>query len=214
MENARDTLGGNCAVAESAFPTAPWTPPQAAPTGTTGILLDAHLLDSTSRISTRRCNPDGRQLTDQRRYAPMSVHLRRNLRSRSPESVFTFAEIATTTGQGQEPPPASHQLKFNSVRDIPLMSANEGSHTPIPAVPGTQTCGKSLRHKPEWCRIPGDHSLRNLRTGPIPTIELNQPRPLLPLNGTQFARQQFTELTVMSCHYKLSTITNATKKVN
>ena len=31
MENARDTLGGNCAVAESAFPTAPWmmgwTPP-------------------------------------------------------------------------------------------------------------------------------------------------------------------------------------------
>ena len=26
----------------------------------------------------------------------MSVHLRRNLRSRSPESVFTFAEIATT----------------------------------------------------------------------------------------------------------------------
>ena len=48
MENARDTLGGNCAVAESAFPTAPWTPPQAAPTGTTGILLDAHLLDSTS----------------------------------------------------------------------------------------------------------------------------------------------------------------------
>ena len=24
-----------------------------------------------------------------------------------------------TTGQGQEPPPASHQLKFNSVRDIP-----------------------------------------------------------------------------------------------
>ena len=62
MENARDTLGGNCAVAESAFPTAPWTPPQAAPTGTTGILLDAHLLDSTSRISTRRCNPDGRQL--------------------------------------------------------------------------------------------------------------------------------------------------------
>ena len=97
MENARDTPGGNCAVAESAFPTAPWTPPQAAPTGTTGILLDAHLLDSTSRISTRRCNPDGRQLTDQRRYAPMSVHLRRNLRSRSPESVFTFAEIATSS---------------------------------------------------------------------------------------------------------------------
>ena len=95
MENARDTLGGNCAVAESAFPTAPWTPPQAAPTGTTGILLDAHLLDSTSRISTRRCNTDGRQLTDERRYAPMSVHLRRNLRSRSPGSVFTFAEIAS-----------------------------------------------------------------------------------------------------------------------
>jgi hypothetical protein len=95
MENARDTLGGNCAVAESAFPTAPWTPPQAAPTGTTGILLDAHLLDSTSRISTRRYDTDGRQLTDERRYAPMSVHLRRNLRSRSPESVFTFAEIAS-----------------------------------------------------------------------------------------------------------------------
>ena len=30
----------------------------------------------------------------------MSVHLRRNLRSRSPESVFTFAEIATRRKAG------------------------------------------------------------------------------------------------------------------
>ena len=73
MENARDTPGGNATVAESAFPTAPWTPPQAAPTGTTGILLDARLHDRTSRISTRRYDTDGRQLTNERRYAPMSA---------------------------------------------------------------------------------------------------------------------------------------------
>ena len=82
-----DALGDNCAVAECAFPTAPWTPPQtAAPTGTTGNFLDAHLHDSTSRILSRRYGTDGRQLTDERRYAPMSaihftemqIHLVRN----------------------------------------------------------------------------------------------------------------------------------------
>ena len=73
MENAHDALGDNCAVAECAFPTAPWTPQAAAPTGTTGNLLDAHLHDSTSRISIRRYGTDGRQLTEQRRYAPMSA---------------------------------------------------------------------------------------------------------------------------------------------
>ena len=34
-----------------------------------------------------------------------------------------------TTGQGQEPPPASHQLKFNSVRDIPSDRATLSSTT-------------------------------------------------------------------------------------
>ena len=77
MENARDTLGGNCAVAESACPTAPWTP-QAAPTGTTGNRIDAHWHDSTSRISTRRYDTDGRQLTDERCYAPMGAPFHRN----------------------------------------------------------------------------------------------------------------------------------------
>ena len=35
VENARDTLGVDCGLAEGAFPTTPWTP-QTAPTGSTG----------------------------------------------------------------------------------------------------------------------------------------------------------------------------------
>ena len=142
MENARDTLGGNCAGAESAFPTAPWTPPQAAPTGTTGILLDAHLLDSTSRISTRRCNPDGRQLTDERRYAPMSVHLRRNLRSRSPESVFTFAEIATHARQS-----GNHRETTASRRKSHPRGREPASENQKPA----STESPRTRGDPPWC---------------------------------------------------------------
>ena len=37
-----------------------------------------------------------------------------------------------TTGQGQEPPPASHQLKFNSVRDIPNLQPGGRALGPDP----------------------------------------------------------------------------------
>ena len=69
-----------------------WTP-QTAPTRSTGTLFTLEH-DATGRISSTRCDTDGRELTDERRCAPTSVHVRRNLRSRSPESVFTFTEIA------------------------------------------------------------------------------------------------------------------------
>ena len=48
---------------------------------------------TTSRITRTRDDRDGRRLTDTRRFAPTSVHLRRNRRSRSPESVFNFNGI-------------------------------------------------------------------------------------------------------------------------
>ena len=72
-----------------------WTP-QTAPTRSTGTLftLEHH---ATGRISSTRCDTDGRELTDERRCAQTSVHVRRNLRSRSSESAFTFTEIATCT---------------------------------------------------------------------------------------------------------------------
>ena len=55
---------------------------------------------TTSRITRTRDDRDGRRLTDTRRFAPTSVHLRRNRRSRSPESVFNFNGIR------------SHQLRW------------------------------------------------------------------------------------------------------
>ena len=65
--------------------TTPWTP-QTAPTGSTGNLVLALDHDITSRISKIRCDNHGRELTEQRRYAPtMSIPLRRNPCSRSPE---------------------------------------------------------------------------------------------------------------------------------
>ena len=45
-----------------------------------------------------RHHTDGRTPTDERRYAPTSDPLRRNPRSRSPESVIHFSEIPTTRG--------------------------------------------------------------------------------------------------------------------
>ena len=55
------------------------------------ILADIH--DNASRISRTPDDQDGRRLTDKRRFAPTSVHLRRNPRSRSAESVFNFSGI-------------------------------------------------------------------------------------------------------------------------
>ena len=49
-------------------------------------------LEDPLRYATAR-----RELTEHRRYAPTSVHVRRNQRSRSPKSVFTFSEIPTTS---------------------------------------------------------------------------------------------------------------------
>ena len=84
VENARDTLGVDRRSAEGAFPTTPWTP-QTAPTGSTGNLVLALDHDITNRISKIRCDNHGRELTEQRRYAPTSIPLRRNPCSRSPE---------------------------------------------------------------------------------------------------------------------------------
>ena len=67
--------------------------PHAAPTRSTGTLVDTLERRVTSRISTIRCDTDRRNLSPTRRYAPTSVHLRRNPRSRSPDSAFTFTDI-------------------------------------------------------------------------------------------------------------------------
>ncbi len=48
---------------------------------------------TAGKISKTRRHRDGRRLTDNRRFAPTSVHLRRNPRSRSAESVFNFTGI-------------------------------------------------------------------------------------------------------------------------
>ena len=47
-----------------------------------------------SRISKIRRGTDGRELTEQHRYARTSVYVPRNQRSRSPESVFKFGELS------------------------------------------------------------------------------------------------------------------------
>ena len=57
--------------------------------------------------------------------AGVSGGFRRDLMLRNEgmhEVAVSFSDCipCPTTGQGQEPPPASHQLKFNSVRDIPM----------------------------------------------------------------------------------------------
>ena len=60
----------------------------------------------------------------------------------SPWVAVSFSDCipCPTTGQGQEPPPASHQLKFNSVRDIPSKFAE------LSATPGVQA-DQALRGK-------------------------------------------------------------------
>ena len=97
VENARDTLGVNCRIAEGAFPTTPWTP-QTAPTGSTGNLVLALEHDITSRISKNRCDNHGRELTEHRRYAPTSIPLRRNPCSRSRNRCSTSPEIPRHDG--------------------------------------------------------------------------------------------------------------------
>ncbi len=57
------------------------------------VIICMHKHDNASRISKTRDDHDGRRLTDTRRFAPTSVHLRRNRRSRSSESVFNFSGI-------------------------------------------------------------------------------------------------------------------------
>ena len=60
--------------------------------------------DITSRISKIRCDTDGRELTDERRYAPTSVPLRLNRCSRPPESLFHFTGIRRRGGAARLPP--------------------------------------------------------------------------------------------------------------
>ena len=75
-----------------AFPTPLWTA-RAPPTGSTGLHPSSCTCTTTSRIARTRAYRDGRRLTDTRRFAPTSVHLRRNPRSPSAESVFNFSGI-------------------------------------------------------------------------------------------------------------------------
>ena len=85
MENAHDTLAPECTGPEARFPHRLGrhrTPP----IRSTGTLVCTLEHDVTGRISSTRCETDGRKLTEQRRYAPTSVHVRRNPCSRSPES--------------------------------------------------------------------------------------------------------------------------------
>ena len=65
-------------------------------TGTFFCTLDKEV---TSRISKTRYDTDERKLTEQRRCAPTSVHVRRNYCSRSPESVFTVQRIPAERGK-------------------------------------------------------------------------------------------------------------------
>ena len=69
-----------------------WTA-QAPPTRPTGTFVCTLEHEITSRTSTIRGDSDGRALTEQRRYAPTTIPLRRNPCSRSPESLFHFTEI-------------------------------------------------------------------------------------------------------------------------
>ena len=96
-----------------AFPTPLWTA-RAPPTGSTGLHPSSCTCTTTSRIARTRAYRDGRRLTDTRRFAPTSVHLRRNPRSPSAESVFNFSGIRiaqasdspsgpVTSGPPQEP---------------------------------------------------------------------------------------------------------------
>ena len=67
-----------------------------------------------SRISRIRYDTEGRELTEHRRYAPTSVHVRRNQRSRSPRSVFNFSEIPSLEHGGLRPRRA--QCRFHCDR--------------------------------------------------------------------------------------------------
>ena len=71
-----------------------WTA-HAPPTRPTGTLVCTLEHEITSRILTIRGDTDRRELTEQRRYAPTGIPLRRNRCSRSPELPFHFTEIST-----------------------------------------------------------------------------------------------------------------------
>ena len=103
MENAHDTLAPECTGPEARFPHRLGrhrTPP----IRSTGTLVCTLEHDVTGRISSTRCETDGRKLTEQRRYAPTSVHVRRNPCSRSPDLVFTFTGLRTAASDlGRRP---------------------------------------------------------------------------------------------------------------
>ncbi len=103
MENAHDTLAPECTGPEARFPHRLGrhrTPP----IRSTGTLVCTLEHDVTGRISSTRCETDGRKLTEQRRYAPTSVHVRRNPCSRSPDLVFTFTGLRTTARNDRDRP--------------------------------------------------------------------------------------------------------------
>ena len=62
------------------------------------VIVSIHKHDNASSISTARDDRDGRRLTDTRRFAPTSVPLRRNPRSRSAEFVFLSGIRKETSG--------------------------------------------------------------------------------------------------------------------
>ena len=96
MENAHDTLAPECTGPEARF-SHRLGRHRTPPIRSTGTLVCTLEHDVTGRISSTRCETDGRKLTEQRRYAPTSVHVRRNPCSRSPDLVFTFTGLRTRT---------------------------------------------------------------------------------------------------------------------
>ena len=68
------------------------------------------------------CDTEGRELTDERRYAPTSVPLRRKPCSRSPETLFHFTGIPSLRGEGA----ASRVLGVgHTLFDIALAEAHD-----------------------------------------------------------------------------------------
>ena len=121
VENAHDTLAPECTGPEARFPHRLGrhrTPP----IRSTGTLVCTLEHDVTGRISSTRCETDGRKLTEQRRYAPTSVHVRRNPCSRSPDLVFTFTGLRSADlrpGIGPNRGPSARGRATPSRRELP-----------------------------------------------------------------------------------------------
>ena len=115
LENARAPSGPTGQSPARVSHTA-WTS-HAAPTRSTGTLVDALEHHGTSRISAIRCDPDERNQSAHRRYAPTSVHRRSNQRSTSADSVFSFSNIRNSHILVERP--AAAPASFGPLRPRP-----------------------------------------------------------------------------------------------